>query len=184
MATNTTYNCFIRYKATHLWRIYKISSFNNSLTYTEVFLPNNPTIYASNLAVTPNVLAYGLHLAVYEVTMTTDLGNSKYWGYKSKAETYLKITNSKIIVYGLENGNDDVYIGYNQDIELNPLEYSFDLDQLTPMSEVKFEFYCLYYLKGSTSIPASTKSNDLNLGLVKLNATLANAQFCFNSTSS
>ena len=169
-------------KITHLWRIYKLDSSN---IRTEVLLPNNPTIYSAQLAVTPNVLSYDLHVFVYEITMAANLGNQNFWYYKSSAESYFEIVPSGLVVFGLQNGNADVYIGYNQKIELNAIKYSYDMDNLMPMEGLKFEFYCRNYLSLTLATQNVTQfqSSDTNLKSIQNLGLAQSAQFCFSSSS-
>ena len=147
-------------------------------------MSNNPTIYTAQLAVTPNILYYGLHVFVYEVTMAAQLSNQNYWYYQASAETYFEIVPSGIVVYGLENGNNDLYIGYNQMIELNPIKYSFDLDNLTSMQALKFEFYCRNVSQTSISQNATQfQSNSTNLETVKNLLVSQSPEFCFSTSS-
>ena len=147
---------------------------------TESYLKSNPTIYAPTLVIQGNALEYGIYK--FSLTLKIILGKNAY-SYQS--ERYFEVIPSGITVFGLENGNTQAYIGKNQSFELNPPKYSFDLDMLTPMSSLKFKFYC-YITPTGTQTDQTFLSQVLSNLVDDLNTIKTNhaspVNFCFNST--
>ena len=172
------FNSTSNYTASYQWKFYKIDQ--NMTNQTEDYLKSNPTIYAPTLVIKGNALEYGIYR--FYLSSKVVLGKNAY-NYQS--EKFFLVIPSGISVFGLENGNTQAYIGKNQSFELNPPKYSFDLDMFTPMSSLKFKFYCYITPTGTQtdqtflSQVLSNLVDDLNTIKTKQ---ASPANFCFNST--
>lgn len=92
---------------------------------------------------------------------------------------YIEVVSSGIQVFGLQNGVDYIVIGSQQEIALNPAEFSFDMDGYISPKLLNFKFYCqLVDFNSSNSVFNNT---DLDLKTLK-NKNLVNSSSCFNST--
>lgn len=87
--------------------------------------------------------------------------------YSKTINTFIQIIPSGLAVYALQNGIQQIVIGYAQSLNLNPSNYSFDFDDLAQIQDLSFKFYC-------------PPSNIVDLAAYKTNYSL-NQTSCFKS---
>ena len=115
---------------------------NSSNVTTPVDLSSNPTQHLSELVLQPYSLEYGTYeftLTVNFIVMIPSQGNITQ---TNRISTNLVIISTGLVVYGIENGVNGLVIGISQELVLNPLMYSFDLDNSISTSDLDFLFYC------------------------------------------
>ncbi|CAF1129991.1 unnamed protein product, partial [Brachionus calyciflorus] len=87
-------------------------------------------------------LEYDVYKLVYKVLVTVLTGGVNDMSQESQLETFIQIAPGGIAVFSLENGLDYLKIGKNQSLELNPLKYAYDMDNLKNTDSLDFKFYC------------------------------------------
>lgn len=122
-----------------IWKLYQIDS-NGTILKTFGLENITNTWNKSDLVIQPNTLDYGLYKFIFEVTqydnITAKIGNS------SQIETYIKIVQTDLGIFGLPGGMSQVSIGSAQSIHLNPANYSLDYDFNSNLNKLKFNFSC------------------------------------------
>ena len=173
LTTITYFACNERYTLARTWH----ATFHNGTSLKEVSLLANPTVHSSRLVVRANSLAYGLYTFTFQVTIHQLLSGAKQI---RTIATYVKIIPSGLVIYAFRLGVRRILIGANQKLVLNPLAFSFDLDHVVAMNNLRFLFYCTPI--GSTSSQPTLK---YDLSMFKNDASLEMSwnQTCFASKS-
>jgi len=101
-------------------------------------LSTNPTSTSAELVFIENTLEYGLFQVIY----TVDVLFNKNDRVNNSIVTLVEIVPTGFIVATLADGMDEVKIGSSQNLALDPLSYSYDLDELIKPSSLSYKFYC------------------------------------------
>ena len=154
-------DCSSALSNTKKWSVYKASAKNGQIL-SELSLSNNPTVFNSEIVVEPNFLSYGLYKFVFSVAMA---GPGKSLdAFKSEIEHFVLIRPTGIVVSALYGGVNQVSIGTNQTLKLDPVQYSFDYDSAVAMRSLRFRFYCQVLDKGvGVGYPSRSLNEKLDL---------------------
>lgn len=71
--------------------------------------------------------------------------------YTDTDRSYFRVDPSGLIIlsmYGSSSGTYEMAIGTNQQLTLDPVKYSYDIDSLAIISSLQFKFYCKVFDKG------------------------------------
>lgn len=113
--------------------------------------------------------------------------------FQTQVDTYIKIVPSGIVLSSLANfkipggGTYEITKGKKQTVEFNPYQFSYDIDALIPISQLKFKYYCQVIEFGvETGYPMLYLNQMIDLGLFKNSSKLSmnNNLTCFDSPSS
>lgn len=162
------------------WYIYGINESDGNIL-KDINISNNPTVNSAELVIQPNSLEYGLYKFVYKIKMLDGLED-----FQKEIYHYIKIVPSGIVVRTLANGMFSISRGLEQSISLNPLLYSYDLDEVILMDKLKFNFYCSVVQSGilvKQPFVGFNRKIDL-LSLKNEPYLFSNEISCFNSTNS
>lgn len=173
-ASSCLSGCDFRYN----WQIFQI----DRVTYQviqEIDIEINPTRNSIDFKTMENSLPYGLFKVVLTGTVINPLNLKETY---SQAETYIQVTNSDILVFGIDNGVNQVTIGKIQSFTLNPATYSIDLDQFIQPSSLSFKFYCLLVDLNQPDYNYLLNSVMNDLKTIKTQSLSLPAQSCFDST--
>jgi hypothetical protein len=160
------------YTQKYLWTLKRIIS--SGLTLIDVSA--NPTYELPEIVIRSNTLDYGL----YEFTVHVEIQLMSYV-FKNEQSTYVEIIPTGLVVYGIENGVQSILIGYRQTLTLNPVEYSFDFDNLAAIKNFTFKFFCSPSSKYNYSISSLVSASDIDLATYKRNSSLQ-INSCFTSS--
>ena len=87
-------------------------------------------------------------------------------------------------VFAIENGISSQMIGSNQQFILNPVEYSFDMDNLVSPVNLTFDFYCqTININQSSPLSFQEALQSLKTYLSKSSLILERNVTCFNNLS-
>jgi hypothetical protein len=137
---NVNFVCSLSFQVKFNWNVFKWNS--NLLLFESINLPNSIDTSLAELIIKSNTLSYG----IYRFNSTIDLVIIDPNGIKvirKENQVYLRIIDSGIIVYALPDGILELTLGSLQSLDLNPIEYSYDLDYLIDVRQLQFNFYCL-----------------------------------------
>ena len=132
----TYFECQIDFTNSKSWQVEKIDS-NTGAPINLVDLASNPTRTHAELVFSPNTLTYGLYKVSYQVTIESSLAT-----LSSQALTYIKVVPTGINVFVFKYGMQELSFGYEQEIEISPVLYSIDYDQLVDINSLSFTFSC------------------------------------------
>ena len=193
LTSQTTINCSSSADSTIQWYIYRVNNVTGNPTSQIVIDPSvNPTVNYANLVIQPGSLSYGLYMFVYSVTMNF---NSIY---TNQVATYIQVNPSGILVSSLygspAGGIYETSRGTGQSIQLNPVQYSSDIDALVQMKNLNFYFYCQVINNGAPyGYPQISYGVNLDLLTMQKNystnsiinsfVNANNIQSCFSSIS-
>ena len=182
LSNTTVYSCCGKLDNFKTWLVYKADPLSGKLL-TQVNLTNNPTVNFAQIVIKPNTLNYGLYSFVYQVTMT---GGPE--PFINQIQSFVQIVPTGFVVFTFPNGMAEITRGMNQIINLNPVQYSYDKDNLTPAKSLNFKFYCQILDQGvQKGFPMLSSTKMIDLMMFKTNSTYAarmsNATTCFNTPS-
>jgi hypothetical protein len=132
--------CSLSFSIKFNWNIFKWNAATNLFELIDI--SNSTNTLLAELAIKSNTLPYGIYtfnsiidIIVNDTNMLREI--------KRTNQGYLRIIDSGIIVYALPNGVLDTALGNLQSLDLNPTEYSYDIDNLIDIKQLRFKFYCL-----------------------------------------
>ena len=175
--TTTVINCTDNLNNTKTWFIYKTDPLSGARG-AQVKLTNNPTVNYAEIVIQPNSLSYGLYRFLYQVSMS----GPNTVAFMNQIDTYIKIIPSGIVVSAFNNGLNEIRRGLSQNIVLDPVTNSYDLDNLISTSALNFKFYCQILDDGiARGFSYLTLHTKIDLLMFKKNPSLSNSIFsCFN----
>jgi hypothetical protein len=84
--------------------------------------------------------------------------------FVSEIDHYVQVIPTGIVVSPLYGGINQVSIGTNQSLQLDPVQYSFDYDSFVPIKSLSFKFYCQVVDKGiAFGYPAKNVNENIDL---------------------
>jgi hypothetical protein len=175
-------SCSLSVNNTKTWTLYSIDSSNGNVL-SQVSLAKNKYAFNSELVISENTLDYGLYKFVYTMSMYSakvDLSQ-----FLAQIETYIQIVPTGLTVLGLYGGSNQVEIGLNQTFEINPMQYSFDNDNVANVRTLNFKFYCNVIDGGiPIGLPYLSKNVMADLySLTQIQYSMSYNSTCFNDTS-
>jgi hypothetical protein len=120
----------------------------NSLTgldETQIYLNTNPTLAYAELVLQPQTLSYGLFRIVF--TASTVLFNSTE-KLSNSIDTFIEIIPSGLVISSLKQskpmygGTIEITRGSNQSIQFNPYLFTYDIDGVAVITNLKFDYSC------------------------------------------
>lgn len=160
------------------WKLFSINETNGAVI-SEIGLLMNPSSTNTELVIKENELNYGLYKAIYKVNMYGSVSI-----FEQEVECFFKVVPSGFVIYGIEDGIQEITRGTNQTIELNPEKYSFDIDSLRqPTKSLYFQYYCRKVINGSVvdDFPSlAFGSNYVSLDMYQRNLSIVSIP-CFRS---
>ena len=141
-------NCSaINLKNSRKWRVYRLNE-TTGTQISELTISGNPTVEYSDLVMQPYALAKGLYRFTYQVTLTDQMLSRVY--ISNEAETYVQIVSSGVVLNAINGGIAQIRLGLNQSLDLDPLSFSYDLDDSQKIlfgnykstSAFGIKFYC------------------------------------------
>ncbi len=154
--TSTVLNCGDNMNNFIQWTIYSVDATTGDIK-KQINLQNNPTLQYSELVIQPGVLTYGLYKFVFTVTMDISI-------YSNSIDHYVKIEPTGIVVFTMKGGVAEITRGYAQDFVLNPIQYSFDLDNIVSGSSLNYKFFCQSVDNGiANGFPMSSFTDKIDL---------------------
>jgi hypothetical protein len=98
----------------------------------------NPSVATNQLKIQPNTLDYGLYQITYQGIVKYSNGQTNI----TYLDTYVRIIPTGLGIFPFENGVTGIKIGSSQSINFNPVQNSFDFDNLATFNSLSFKFYC------------------------------------------
>lgn len=123
----TSINCNVTIKNDKRWTILKVDPLTGN-KIVDVDISQVSSEKASELALDPNFLDYGLYKFIFTVTLDT----SKFSDgsvFTTDVHTYMEIVKSDLVGVLYPGGPSGITVGSNEDLTLSPELYSFDPDQ-------------------------------------------------------
>ena len=182
LSNTTLYSCCKVLYNFKTWLVFNADPLTGKLL-DQVNLSNNPTLNFSQIVIQPYTLNYGLYSFVYQVVMT---GCPEL--FINQIQSFVQIVPSGFVVFTFPNGISEITRGLNQKINLNPVQYSYDIDHSIQANSLGFKFYCQIIDQGvQKGFPMFTSTKMIDLMLFKKNSTFAalmnNATTCFDNPS-
>jgi len=126
------------------WSIFMVNNMTG-IDEKQIYLNTNPTFTNAELVLQPQTLSYGLYRIVFTTTQilpnsTEKLSNSIY--------TFIRIVPSGLVISSLKlsqpmyGGTIEITRGSSQSIQFNPYLFSYDIDGVAVISNLKFEYSC------------------------------------------
>ena len=170
LSTTTLFACNVTYTSVYTWQL-------NGADFV-----SNPTYHSAELVVQANTLFYGLYQFTCRVDITSDSFASLTNTLTNTVSTFISIIPTGLAVYAIQNGVSSQLIGSSQVFQLNPMAYSFDMDNLVSPISLQFQFYC----KTLNSLNKNSSSSQYDLYSYKMNSSLTMTanETCFSSNSS
>ena len=139
-----------------------------------ISLSNNPTSTSGELVFVGNTLEYGLFQIIYSVDVLYNLNDK----VSNTVDTFIQVFPTGFIVATLPGGINRVRIGSSQKLTLNPIRYSYDLDELMLPTSMQFKFYCRVVQNG---IYSNNFTIDLMTYKTNLTLPMSSVDDCFDS---
>jgi hypothetical protein len=161
------------------WTMNKL--FANRTIERTVNLRNNPTSASSELVFIENTLEYGL----FQVTFIVDVSFNENDHVNNSIDTLVEIVPTGFIVATLPDGMDQVKIGSSQNLTLDPISFSYDLDEVVNSSSLTYKFFCRVVQIISSFVDEIEQKNfTTDLMIYKKDSTLSMNQSidCFDSS--
>lgn len=138
------------------WNVYLVDELTLD-PINETNVESNPTSKDFDFNLTDSFLPYNFYKCVF--TFKLNLTNSCL---TITDETFFKVVPSRLYINGLKNGIQNMSIGTAQKVMIDPMQYSFDIDNKIDISSLKFKFYCFFV---NTNVTRNELLNrqDLNL---------------------
>ena len=173
LSTSIYFACNSSYTNIYAWTLQNLDS------GIMIDLSANPSLQSSTLVIQSNSLAYGL----YKFTIQVDTVTSLYGTFTNTAQTYTQIIPTGLAVFGIANGISSQLIGSTQPFVLNPVAYSFDMDNLVVLSSLQFDFYCQTINVNQSTLLASSQLAMPSLKAYTTNSSLVLAKnvTCFGT---
>jgi hypothetical protein len=148
----------------------------NMATNETVDIQNNPTKNKSELVftdLTDDQLDYGVYRLVYQVTVFFNKDQDQV---NNTVDSYIEIIPTGFVVMALPSGINQIKIGSDKDLKLEPGTYSYDFDNVALPSTLNYSFYCR----------VSNNSKSFSIELLEAqsqNITISKNSHCFDSLS-
>lgn len=179
---NTRINCRLSLRNVRQWNLFLIRESNGDVI-RQINIASNPTSSFSELVIPAKSLTYGLYRFVYKIEM---VGNEiDLRDFLVEMDNYVKIVPSGIVVQVFPGGMTKVRRGIDQSIILDPTFYSYDLDSVYPIKNLKFNYYCSIFENGLlVKSPQISLDYSLDLSSIKSDFSLYSNYSCFDSAES
>jgi hypothetical protein len=111
----------------------------------QIYLYTNPTLAYAELVLQPQTLSYGLYRIVFTATQIFSNSTEKL---SKSIDTFIEIIPSGLVISSLKlsqpmyGGTVEITRGSNQSIQFNPYLFSYDIDEVAVITELKFEYSC------------------------------------------
>ena len=179
---NTKINCKLSIRNIRQWTLFFIRESNGD-PIRQIDIASNPTSTFNELVVPSNSLIYGLYRFVYKVEMYSN--NVDLSAFQEEVDHYVKIVPSGIVVQVFPGGMYKIRRGINQNIVLDPTFYSYDLDSVYPIKNLKFKYYCSIFENGIlVKSPKISLDNSIDLVKIKKNFSIYSNYSCFDRADS
>ena len=122
-------------------------------------------------------MTYGIYQIFYQITAADPSESSLFDTAYCRRSTWINVVETGITVYGLEYGTNNLNLGYNQEIFLQPDHFSFDYDFVANITNLSFNFYC-EKLNSNTSF----SNFGIELKALKNNPSLGTSTCFFDSS--
>ena len=174
LSTSIYFACNTSSTYEYTWTLTLVDSGQN------IDLTANPTYLSSELVIQSNTLTYG----VYQFNVQVNVITSQYGTFTNTNQTFIQILPTGLAVFAIANGIESQLIGSSQPFVLNPVGFSFDMDNLVAPSNLVFDFYCqTISLTQSSSSSSQIRSSSLKAYLTNSSLTLAWNTTCFDTLS-
>lgn len=168
----TSLNCSIDLSNQKQWTVFLVddSTGLDAKQMTSINSANNPTVNYNDLVIQPATLSPGLYRFVFQVGLDDSSLQAAFQA--SPVYTYVRVESSGIALNALYGGIKEIEIGLEQRLELNPLLYSYLLNDSSQrpllyknMAARSFEFFCQVVDDGVAAYgyPQLTYNNNLDL---------------------
>jgi hypothetical protein len=111
----------------------------------QIILKPNPTLAYAELVLQPQTLSYGLYRIVFTATtLSFNLTNK----LSSSIDTFIAVVPSGLVISSLKlskpmyGGTIEITRGSNQSTLFNPYLFSYDIDGVAVITNLKFEYSC------------------------------------------
>ena len=145
---------------------------------TQIYLKTNPTMAYAELVLQPQTLSYGLYRIVFTATQIFDNSTEKL---SNSIDTFIEIIPSGLVISSLRlskpmyGGTIEITRGSSQSIQFDPYLFTYDIDGVAVITNLKFEYSCQIVYQGT--INATVRSNTLDTCFNETNNGLG--IFCF-----
>jgi hypothetical protein len=146
---------------------------------TQIYLKTNPTLTYAELVLQPQTLLYGLYRIVFTATQILSNSTEKL---SNSIDTFIEIIPSGLVISSLRlskpmyGGTIEITRGSNQSILFNPYLFTYDIDGVTVITSLKFEYSCQIV---NQAMNATVRSYALDTCFNGTNNGLENLIFCF-----
>ena len=136
----------------------------------QIYLNTNPTLAYAVLVLQPQTLSYGLYRIVFTATQILHNSTEKL---SNSINTFIEIIPSGLVISSLKlskpmyGGTVEITRGSNQMIQFNPYLFTYDIDGVAVITNLKFEYSC------------QIVKQSLNVTVVRVNS----LDTCFNGTN-
>ena len=182
LSTLASFACNSTYTLRKAWSLIKL---DENANYNSISLSSNPTSLTSMLVIEENILDYGLYMFSFDlalsITTTEEEASNMLYIRSSNVSTFIRVIQTGIGVYALENGISNVRIGYMQMLVLNPGVYSKDFDQFVSTQTLSFVFYCRCRRRVNNELQDGTQMDLQTLWSSPTNAAISWNETCFKS---
>jgi hypothetical protein len=136
---------------------------------TQIYLKTNPTLTYAELVLQPQTLSYGLYRIIFTATQIFSYSTEKL---SNSIDTFIRIVPSGLVISSLRlskpmfGGTIEITRGSNQAIQFNPYLFTYDIDGVAVITNLKFEYSCQIVNQAKN---VTVRANTLDM--------------CFNGTS-
>ncbi len=130
----------------------------------------NPTLAYAELLLKPQTLSYGLYRIVFTATQILSNSTEKL---SNSIDTFIEIVPSGLVISSLKlskpmyGGTIEITRGSSQFISFNPYLFSYDIDGVAVITDLKFEYSCQI----------------VNQAIINASARVQTLDMCFNGTN-
>jgi hypothetical protein len=111
----------------------------------QINLNTNPSFAYAELVLQPQTLSYGLYRIVFTATQILSNSTKKL---SNSIDTFFEIIPSGLVISSLKlskpmyGGSIEITRGSNQPISFNPYLFTYDIDGVAVITNLKFEYSC------------------------------------------
>ncbi|RNA09695.1 polycystin-1-like isoform X2 [Brachionus plicatilis] len=175
----TKINCKLSLQNIRQWTLFSVKESNGEVIQ-QISIVSNPTSSFSELVIPSKILPFGLYKFVFKVKMLGQ--NIDLTAFQVEIDTYVKIVPSGIVVQVFPGGMTKIRRGIDQNIILDPTFYSYDLDSVFPIKNLKFKYFCSIFENGIlVKSPQISLDKSIDLSSIKSDFQRYSNNSCFDS---